>query len=163
MKENKNPFATPSDYFVSFKERLISRIAEEEFPKDAGFRIPEAYFGHFEVNLPVRPKRFYASKVFSLRKIQTLAAGIAAIFLIGLLVYNFRPALKPVESSSVAIDKYIDEGNLKINLFDLAYFIEEEEVYLDNFGAPLVGSSDLESYLIEESNEHFWTSAGLGK
>lgn len=158
----KNPHLIPENYFENFEDELFSKIKTQDFPQDSGFVVPNHYFESFSENLDKKltPRK---SKNRTLYSYRVLTASIAAIFIFGIFLLNFNKKLEMEDTSITAIDEYVDNGNLKINLFDLGYLIEDDEINWVEFSSSILKDSIIENYLIEESNEHFWNTAYVGE
>lgn len=153
-KEEKNTnFKVPESYFETLEERLLSKIAEENFPKTTGFKVPEQYFEKFEVpflnesEISEKPKkviRLFPQKYFG------YAAAIAACLIIGFTLFNTKKNSLGLDSLQLtAIDTYIEEGNLSLDLYDLTSYIENEDVVNIDLDANNFTDSSLQEYLLE--------------
>lgn len=159
--QQKNPHQIPENYFENFDDELFSKIKTQDFPKGSGFRVPEYYFENFSEKIE-REFTSKKAKVYSLYNYSIRIGSIAALFILGLFIYNFSDT--EIEDPSItAIDEYINNGNLKIDLFDLGYLIEDDEINWTEFSSSILKDSIIESYLLEESNEHFWNTAYAGE
>lgn len=161
MTKKNTPHIVPDDYFRNFEDRLFTRIDSEDFPKDTGFTVPERYFEDVGKHLNLQDKP--DEKVFFLNRYATVIGRIAAIFIVGIFIFNYFSPSHPADITTAAIDRYINEGNLKMDLYELAQFIDEDDVDWGDFGSAIINNKELENYLIEESSEHFWTSAYAGE
>ncbi|MBG44845.1 MAG: hypothetical protein CL530_12850 [Aequorivita sp.] len=155
MEKNKNipNFKTPENYFEDFEERLFSKIAEENFPKSTGFKIPKQYFENLdvrilkEVSLSEKPK-----KVIPLfpRKYFGYAAAIAASLVIGFTLFNTKGEISNLDSLQLAaIDTYIEEGNLNLDLYDVTSYIENEDIANIDLDGKYFTDGSLKEYLLE--------------
>jgi len=155
MEKNKNipNFKTPKNYFEDFEERLFSKMAEENFPKSTGFKLPKQYFENLdvrilkEVSLSEKPK-----KVIPLfpRKYFGYAAAIAASLVIGFTLFNTKVEISNLDSLQLAaIDTYIEEGNLNLDLYDVTSYIENEDIANIDLDAKYFTDSSLKEYLFE--------------
>jgi hypothetical protein len=165
MKENKNTtgFKTPENYFESFEERLFSKISEESFPKSAGHIVPGGYFESMEervlktvINSASAPGREKTTKVIPLfpKKYFGYAAAIAACLLIGFTVFNTKTDNSSLDSLQLAaIDNYIEDGNLNLDLYDLTSYIDDEDITDLNFNDHQFSESTLEDYILENVDE----------
>lgn len=159
MKENKNisGFKTPENYFENFEERLFIKISEESFPKSAGHSIPDGYFQNLEdriLNKVIHSEK--PTKVISLfpKKYFGYAAAIAACLIIGFTVFNTETENTALDSLQLAaIDIYIEDGNLNLDLYDLTSFIEDEDFFDLNLDDRKFSESVLENYILENIDE----------
>ncbi len=159
MKKEKNipDFKIPEGYFETFEERLFSKIAEEKFPKSRGFKVPENYFDKLEesvigkVNASEKP-----SKVIPLfpKKYFGYAATIAACLIIGFTIFNTKTDNSNLDSLQLAaIDTYIEDGNLNLDLYDLALFIDDEDINEISIKNNQFSDKALENFLLENLDE----------
>tara|TARA_R110002124_G_scaffold189906_1_gene357228 strand:+ start:73 stop:573 length:501 start_codon:yes stop_codon:yes gene_type:complete len=155
MEKYKNipNFKTPENYFEDFEVRLFSKIAEESFPKTAGFKIPKQYFENLDSKIL---KEVAASertgKVISLfsRKYFGYASAIAASLVIGFTVFNTKSNTISLDSLQLAaIDTYIEEGNLNLDLYDVTSYIENEDIVNIDLDTKYATDNSLKEYLLE--------------
>ena len=146
-------FKVPESYFETFEERLFSKMAEENFPKTTGFKIPDHYFENLqvqvlnEVETSEKPK-----KVIQLfpRKYFGYAAAIAACLILGFTFFNTQHNTSQLDSLQfAAIDTYIEEGNLSLDLYDVTSYIEDEDIANIDLDAKYFTDSSLKEYLLE--------------
>lgn len=159
MKKNKNisGFKTPENYFESFEEHLFAKISEENFPKSTGHKVPDGYFQNLEdrvlktvINsekpkkvIPLFPKKYFG-----------YAATIAACLLIGFTIFNTKTDNSSLDSLQLAaIDTYIEDGNLNLDLYDLTSYIDDEDFTDLNFDARQFSETALENYILENIDE----------
>lgn len=154
MKNKKNipNYNVPEGYFEAFEERLFSKMAEENLPKAGGFKTPEDYFEKLETRVL---KEVTASKTpnkaISLfpRKYFGYAAAIAAILVIGFLLFNTKNNSTQLDAPQLAtLDTYIDEGYLDLDLYELTSYIDDEDLANTTPGDPQLSESALEDYLL---------------
>ena len=159
MRKNKNitGFKTPENYFEDFDTQIFSKIDEENLPKSAGFKTPNGYFENFETNvlkaietsekpqkvIPLFPKKYFG-----------YAAAIAACLIIGFSIFNNKTTLTNLDALQLAaIDTYIEEGNLNVDLYDLTSFIDDEDINEINFEDKQFSDNALENYILENVDE----------
>lgn len=159
MRKNKNitGFKTPENYFEDFDTQIFSKIDEENLPKSAGFKTPNGYFENFETNvlkaietsekpqkvIPLFPKKYFG-----------YAAAIAACLIIGFSIFNNKTTLTNLDALQLAaIDTYIEEGNLNMDLYDLTSFIDDEDINEINFEDKQFSDNALENYILENVDE----------
>ena len=159
MRKNKNitGFKTPENYFEDFDTQIFSKIDEENLPKSAGFKTPNGYFENFEPNvlkaietsekpqkvIPLFPKKYFG-----------YAAAIAACLIIGFSIFNNKTTLTNLDALQLAaIDTYIEEGNLNMDLYDLTSFIDDEDINEINFEDKQFSDNALENYILENVDE----------
>ncbi len=156
-KKNISGFKVPENYFEVFDEHLFSKISEENFPKSAGHIVPEGYFENMEDRIvkrvinsekPTKVIPLFAKKYFG------YAAAIAACLLIGFMIFNNRADNSNLDSLQLAaIDTYIEDGNLNIDLYDLTSYIDDEDITDLNLENQQFSKTTLENYLLENVNE----------
>ena len=159
MRKNKNitGFKTPENYFEDFDTQIFSKIDEENLPKSAGFKTPNGYFENFEPNvlkaietsekpqkvIPLFPKKYFG-----------YAAAIAACLIIGFSIFNNKTTPTNLDALQLAaIDTYIEEGNLNMDLYDLTSFIDDEDINEINFEDKQFSDNALENYILENVDE----------
>ncbi len=159
MKKNKNisGFKTPENYFESFEEHLFVKISEENFPKSAGHKVPDGYFQNMEdrvlktvINsekpkkvIPLFPKKYFG-----------YAAAIAACLLIGFTIFNTKTDNSSLDLLQLAaIDTYIEDGNLNLDLYDLTSYIDDEDFTDLNLDDRQFSETALENYILENIDE----------
>ncbi|CAM3492565.1 hypothetical protein [Aequorivita lipolytica] len=164
MKKEKNipDFKTPKGYFETFEERLFSKIAEEKFPKSRGFKVPKNYFDKFEESvigkLNVSEKPTKVIPLFS-RKYFGYAAAIAACLLIGFNIFNQKTDNSNLDALQLAaIDTYIEEGNLNLDLYEVTSFIDDEDIANLDFDTQQFTDAALEDYLLENLDTEIITN-----
>jgi len=157
-KENKiQGFKAPKDYFENFEERLFSKIAVENFPKSSGFKVPDNYFTQLENRMPAAvemPKT--TGKVIPLfsKKYIGVAAAIAAFLILGITVFKSPNISSNIDSLQLAtIDKYIDAGNLNVDLYELTSYINDEDISNLDLQRQQMEDADIEAYLFENTND----------
>lgn len=128
-------------------------MAEENFPKTAGFKTPEDYFEKLETRVLKEVSALEnPNKVIPLfpRKYFGYAAAIAASLVIGFSLFNTTSNTSSLDSLQLAaIDTYIEEGNLNMDLYDLTSYIEDEDVPNIDLDAKYFSDSSLKEYLLE--------------
>lgn len=159
MKENKNisGFKTPETYFEGFEERLFGKISEENFPKSAGHKVPDGYFKNMEdrflraANNSEKPAKvipLFAKKYFG------YAAALAACLIIGFTIFNTKADNSGLDSLQLAaIDTYIEDGNLNLDLYDLTSYIDDEDITDLNLDDHQFSETTLENYILENVDE----------
>lgn len=152
-------FKIPQEYFEQFDERLLYRMGEEKFPKHTGFKVPENYFDGLEIrildakNIPKQP-----TKVISLFDPENFKyfATVAACLLIGVFIFiNSMDRSTDDDIELTMLDKYIEEGNLNLDLYELSAYFEADDIPLKELGNQTINQTILENYLLENSDEDF--------
>ncbi len=158
-KQKKNTgFITPENYFENFDAQLLGKIKANNLPKVTGFKTPENYFEGLEENiLKTLKEEEKPTKVISLfpKKYFGYAAAIAASLVIGFVTFN---ATNTTNSNLdalqlAAIDTYIEEGNLNIDLYELTSYIDDEDITDLNLKNQQFSEVTLKDYLLENVDE----------
>lgn len=158
MKKDKNisGFKTPENYFERFEEHLFSKISEGNFPSSAGFKAPDGYFDTLEERIlktviiseePIKVITLFPKKYFG------YAAAIAACLIVGFMVFNNKTDNSLDSLQMAAIDTYIEEGNLNLDLYELTSYIDDEDITNLNFENKQFSDKALESYILENFDE----------
>ena len=151
-KNNIFPFKTPQDYFANFEDRLFAKIEEDQFPKSSGFKVPEAYFDNMEHRMlaistaddRIKTISFYPKKYFG------YAAAFAACLILGIFAVNQKADNLTVENIHISmVDKYIEDGNLNLDLYDLTSYLEDGDISGIKFEALKLSEVALENYLLD--------------
>lgn len=155
-QQHKTGFKIPEGYFETLEDRVIAKIAETKFPKSAGFQTPEGYFENFEDGvlqdlLSVTARK----KVIKLnpRKYLGYAAAIAASILVAFMIFSptSNPSLETIQAA--AIDGYIEDGNLNIDLYELTSYMDDADLSDLNFKNQQFSANILKNYLLETIDE----------
>lgn len=150
-------FKTPEKYFENFETELFARMEEDKFPKSAGFEVPPGYFDALEEK--VLKKEFTLnkqSKVITLfpKRYFAYAAAIAACLMIGVTLFNSNQSTSSIDTIQLAlIDKYIEEGNLNIDLYELTSYLDVDDIEIVDFDNQYFSQTTLEDYLLENTEE----------
>ena len=155
MKQNPkiSGFKTPDHYFENFEAGLFAQLDSEKFPKSNGLRVPEGYFDTLENKILSQVSNSKKpSKVISLfpKKYVGYAAAIAAILIVGIILLNFNKNQSSLDTIQIGlIDKYIEDGNLNMDLYDLTTYLENNEISLEDFETHHLSQTSLKNYLLE--------------
>lgn len=155
MKQNPkiSGFKTPDSYFENFEAGLFAQLNSEKFPKSNGFKVPEGYFETLENTIITKVSTTKkSSKVISIfsKKYVGYAAAIAAILIVGIMLLNFNRGQSNLDTIQIGlIDKYIEEGNLNMDLYDITTYFETNEIPLEDFETHHLSQASLKSYLLE--------------
>ncbi|MGB3343873.1 MAG: hypothetical protein WBA61_08175 [Aequorivita sp.] len=157
-RENKiQGFKAPEDYFENFEERLLYKIAEENFPKTSGFKIPDNYLAELENRLSAAVKPPKAKgKVISLFRTKHIAAvaAVAASLVIGISIFKNQNNNTTIDSLQLAtIDKYIDAGNLNLDFYELTSYISDEDISNIDMQRQQLEDAEIEAYFFENTGE----------
>jgi hypothetical protein len=154
--KNKSGFKTPETYFETFEERLFQRIASEKFPKATGFTVPPRYFENLEDRVLEHVGPFSnKKKIISLfpEKYWGYAAIAASLVLAFIIFEQGDPISEHETIPSVAIDRYIEEGNLNMDLYELTSFMDDSNLNNLNIKDQQIATENLKNYLLETIDE----------
>lgn len=146
----------PDGYFDTFDERLFKKLnAQKEMASvtDAGYKVPDNYFESFDDKLQARLKEDNAPKVIKLKPWRKVAyvSGIAASLLLMFAVFmksQEKLSINHIETAS--IEDYLKDQNL--NIYDIASFLNEDDLDLDNFVSNTLTEESLENYLLNNTS-----------
>lgn len=154
-------FQVPKDYFEDFEEQLFTKIEEGNLPKSAGFTVPHGYFDQVEQEILTAVKPKEPTKVIPLFSKKNLGyiAAIAASLVIGVsLIFPTSQEQITLDTINLsAIDSYIEDGNLNLDLYDLMSYLNDSDLSNIDFDMAELSDLDLEGYLQENTNENFWS------
>ncbi|WP_310994130.1 hypothetical protein [Aequorivita marina] len=154
QKNNIPHYKVPEDYFKDFEEQLFSKVLEEKLPKINGFSVPKGYFEAYEERIldavtvsekPTKTISLFPKKYFS------YAAAIAACMIIGLSIFNTATERQNLDTLQwSAVDTYIEEGNLNLDLYELTTMLEYSDISGVGNENWEISQDDLEEYLFED-------------
>ncbi|MBK5213763.1 MAG: hypothetical protein JJE55_08910 [Flavobacteriaceae bacterium] len=158
-KKNITGYKTPESYFETFEEQLFSNISAEKFSKKTGFNVPNNYFENLEervlktvIDSAYAPWREKPKKVIPLysKKYLGYAAAIAACLIIGFSIFNNKTDKSNLDALQLAaIDTYIEEGNLNLDIYDLTSYIDDEDISDLKLENKQFSETALKNYLLE--------------
>lgn len=163
MNENLkiSGFKTPENYFENFETELFIRLEEERFPKSSGFEVPTGYFDSLEeivlqkVNKKENPV-YDKSKVISFfpKRYYAYTTAIAACLLVAVTLFNSQQDVSNIDTIQIGlIDKYIEEGNLNLDLYELTSYLDADDIEIVDFDNQYFSQNTLEDYLLENTEE----------
>jgi hypothetical protein len=114
-------FKTPEGYFESLDERILQQLHKEE------------------------PKVI----TLSLWKKVAFVSGIAASLAILLTVFNTTEDVTFESLETASIENYIYEEHM--NTYDIASFVNEDDLVIENFVTTPISDESLESYLLDNT------------
>lgn len=129
----KDPgFKTPEGYFEGLEAAIFEKLSlKKALPEKEGFTVPETYFDTLEDRLQQKLYPAKTAKVIPLarsRKVYYAISAVAAALALFFALKNVFPA--PMSMNSVAlteVERYLDNGYLTWNEYDLAEVFEEED------------------------------------
>lgn len=149
-------FKVPDAYFDSFDERISKKLtAQKDMAsiEDPGYKVPENYFENFDANLQARLKTMEQTKVRTLLSPQniTYITGVAATLLLMLTVFlNSDDSVSINQVETASIENYLNEENL--NVYDIASFLNTDDMVLDDFVTNTFTDESLENYLLNNTS-----------
>ncbi len=149
-------FKAPDSYFDSFDERLFKKLEVQQDMtalKNPGYKVPENYFDSFDSKFQARLKNEYQPKEITLLSWRNTAyiSGVAATLVLMFTVFfqsDSTLSINQVETAS--IENYLNEENL--NVYDIAYFLNADDIELDDFVANTFTDESLENYLLNNTS-----------
>lgn len=163
-KKHIPKFHIPKDYFSSFEDHLLTRLEEDNFPKSAGFRIPNGYFDRVEDIIVQKAIQEGERKTIRLipKRYIGYAAAIAACFVIAISIFKFPGNELTINTVQLSIiDSYIDDGNLDIDLYELTHYLDDLDGIDLNLNSPLLSDTAIKEYLMDNLESDFWMDNGL--
>lgn len=167
MKNNnshniKSPgFKTPEGYFESLDKSILSRLQGNDFLKvgnSSGFTAPDNYFETFNDKV-LNAVNSNERKVIPLIKWHKVAyiSGIAASLILAFnLLFTNSDKLSFDDLETASMEKYL--MNEDLNSYDIAPYLEANEMNSDDFVENTLNASDIEDYLLLNSDvEHLIT------
>ncbi len=149
-------FKIPDSYFDTFDERLFKtlEVQKEMSEMDGpGYKVPEDYFQHFDAQLAEKLEDINQPKLKYLRSWRHIAyySGVAAVLVLMLTVFMKSEddlSINQVETAS--IENYLTNENL--NIYDIASFLNAEDIKVDDFVANMITDESLETYLLNNAS-----------
>lgn len=136
---NENRFRVPDSYFDTLDDR-ITEVAFLESLKDkaSGFQVPEDYFDKVEETILAKVKE-QEPKVISLNSYTLFkyAAGIAAVVMIFVSVFQFSAADQPLSFETIddtLISQYLEEDFFELSDSEFESYISLDKVEVSNAG-----------------------------
>lgn len=146
-------FKTPDAYFESFDELLLNQLTVDNHLKGettAGFKTPEGYFESFDATVLKQLQKEEPKVItLSLWKKVAFVSGIAASLAILLTVFNTNEDVTFESLETASIENYIYEEHM--NTYDIASFVNEEDLVIENFVTTPISDESLESYLLDNT------------
>lgn len=148
-------FKAPDSYFDSFDERLFKKLEVQQDMtalKNPGYKVPENYFDSFDSKLQARLKNEHQPKVRTLLSWRNTAyfSGAAALVLMFAIFFQSENNLSINQVETASIENYLNEENL--NVYDIASFLNADDIELDDFVANTFTDESLENYLLNNTS-----------
>ncbi|WP_339697605.1 hypothetical protein [uncultured Marixanthomonas sp.] len=151
-------FKIPKGYFEAFEEDLFTTIASDKLPKETGFAAPKGYFDSLEETLMQHPdisgKKTKVRSLFANKNLRYVVAVAASIVLIVLLFNQNKTVAFDINSVDyLAIENYINEGELDFDVYDVSSMLSENDNSSLYYETETISEEDMESYLLETVDE----------
>ncbi len=154
---NDLPFGVPKDYFESFEDTLMARIAEEDLKAmvpNSGFVIPPQYMATLENIVMSKLDAGSKTKVISIVRRKTVygIVAVAACLLLIVTIFNNPKAtnqtLADVETET--LESFINSDAIAYSNYELINFYADSELEFNTTtNSEEISSEDLEEYLID--------------
>lgn len=146
-------FKTPDTYFDSFDDILLNQLKLDTHLKNktaSGFKAPKGYFENFDESI-LKQLHEETPKIItlSLWKKVAFVSGIAASLAILLTVFNTKDDVTFESLETASIETYIYEENM--NTYDIASFLNEDDLVIENFVTTPITDESIESYLLDNT------------
>ena len=146
-------FKTPDTYFESFDDILLNQLKLDTHLNDkiaSGFKVPEGYFETFDATV-LKQLQKDEPKIITLSfwKKVAFVSGIAASLAILLTVFNTSEDVTFESLETASIENYIYEEHM--NSYDIASFLTEDDLVIENFITTPISDESLESYLLDNT------------
>ena len=177
IKERDNPsgYIIPNQYFDTIESRFFEK-SPVSFPKESGHRIPDGYLDTIEDSILSKlnpavsdiPKDYFEhleTRVFERlaneeKEIQTIAlrkywlTGLVAVAASILLFVGIYKPMKDKPLDTASIESYMMEGNVDVDVYELAEAINDNEINTLESQENLK-EDNLENYLLEVVPEEY--------
>lgn len=130
LKHIDSTFKTPDKYFESFSKRLEDEFQAINFKKQVAnetiFIVPERYFETFQNRLHIQVKPI-APRTFSLSVNKYWVSGIAAIFLLSIMLPIFFNAQELKQTNEAAKD-YLEIHADELSTYEVGILLQDSEI-----------------------------------
>lgn len=152
-------FKTPDNYFGSLEDAVFSQLKEQAIDSkidSSGFQVPTDYFESLDDHILGKFNDKVATKVMPLvswKKVAYLSGIAASVILAVTLFFTNANPLSFDDLETASIESYLIDEDL--NAYDLAPFLGTVELNSDEFIQNSLNASDIEDYLLQNSDvEH---------
>lgn len=148
-KIKKPGFKTPENYFEGVEDAVLSQIKLKSIEKP-GFKLPEDYFDTLDEAVMAKVSKKNDTKVihlFSRRNLiyaSSIAATILLLFNLSIFERNRVTTFDSLDTATV--ESYI--LNEDIGSYEIASFIDDEEISEENFIEHSFSDENIESYIL---------------
>lgn len=149
-------FKIPEDYLDTFEDRLFKKINTQDSLasiSEPGYTVPDTYFDTFEARLEARLNNHQSPQVIKLRpwrKVALASSVAAAVLLLFTIIIRSQNELSINQIETASIEAYLKDQNL--SSYDIASFLNEEDLIVDNFAPTTFTEDSLESYLLNHTS-----------
>ncbi|MGJ8593438.1 MAG: hypothetical protein ACSHXF_12880 [Aquaticitalea sp.] len=149
-------FKIPDNYFESLEDAVFSRLSEDHLDSkvsSSGFEVPDDYFETFDSKvLNAIPKNESAKviSIFSWRNVSYISGIAASLVLAFNIFFNNSNQLSIDNLETASIESYLMDEDL--SAYDIAPYLNLSEFESDNFVENTMTASDIEDYLIQNSD-----------
>ncbi len=162
MEDNKlhniksSGFKTPDNYFESLDDAIFSRLAEDNLSAkidSSGFKVPENYFETIDAKIWGTLHKREDSKVISLFSWKKAAyiSGVAASLVVAFnLLFTNANDFTFDDLETASIENYLLTEDL--SAYELVPYLSMTELNSDNFIDSTMHASDIEDYLLQNSD-----------
>ncbi len=164
IMENKNlhtitktGFKIPVTYFDALEDAVFSKLKEDAIcakVNSSGFKVPENYFESLDVKVLSSVNNNHGkSKIISLFNWKKVAyvTGIAASIILAISLFFTNSNNFTIEDIDTAsIESYL--MNEELNSYDITPYLDTANINSDNFVENTLKASDIENYLLQNSD-----------
>jgi hypothetical protein len=149
-------FKTPDNYFETLDDAVFSKLAEENLSAQidsSGFKVPKNYFETIDSKILSTLDKKEDSKVISLfswKKVAYISGVAASLILAFNLVFNNTNELTFDTLETASIENYL--LNEDLSAYEIAPYLGMTELNSDNFIDNTMNASDIEDYLLQNSD-----------
>ena len=154
-------FKTPNDYFDSVEDSVFFKLNEPQILENTespGFKVPKNYFESLDeiILSKVGENESKVIPIFNWKKIAYVSGIAASIILIYSLFFNNSNDVTFDNLETASIETYL--MNEDLNAYDIAPYLGNVDLNSDNFVENTINASDIEDYLLQNSDvEHLIT------
>ena len=149
-------FKTPDNYFESLDDAIFSKLAEDNLSAkidSSGFKVPEGYFETIDAKILSAIDEKADSKVismFSWKKVGYISGIAASLVLAFNFLFTNTNDLTFDDLETASIENYL--LNEDLSAYEIAPYLGLTELNSDNFIDNTMNASDIEDYLLHNSD-----------
>lgn len=155
-------YKTPEDYFDSLEDAIFSKLSVDHISSKfhtTGFKVPESYFETLDAKILKNVSKNRSASVipiFNWKKVAYLSGIAASLVLAFNIFFNNSNSLTFDDLETASIENYL--MNEDLNADDIAPYMSTNELNAANFVETKINTSDIEDYLLQNSDvEHLIT------